>query len=65
MSIIIDDIRDKLMSEVKRKNQSPEGRSCYIDGVLDFYNELKKVLVAKPKGGSDERNSPAEQESRG
>ena len=58
MAIIIDDIRDKLMSEVK-KQQTPETRSGYIDGVLDFYNELKKVLVAKPKGGSDERNSPA------
>lgn len=53
MSIIIDDIRDKLMSDVK-KQQTTETRSGYINGVLDFYNELKKVLAAKPKGGVDE-----------
>jgi len=58
MSIIIDDIRDKLMSEVK-KQQGPEARSGYIDGVLDFYNELKKVLSPKPKGGDDECDRPA------
>lgn len=64
MSAIIDDIRDKLISEVKT-HALPENRSAYIDGVLDFYNALNKLLSAKSKGGENERNSPAEQKGCG
>lgn len=41
--MIVEDIRDKLIREV-RTNKDELYRSGYVDGVLDFYLDIKKEL---------------------
>ena len=39
---ILDQVRDNLLATMK-KTYNPISRSGYVDGVLDFFNEMKRL----------------------
>ena len=39
------ELKDKLIKEKLAEIEHLDKKSAYIDGVLDFYNELKKGVV--------------------
>lgn len=41
----LEELRDELIREKKAEIEHLEKKSAYIDGVLDFYNEVKKGAV--------------------